>query len=223
MPLNLIQIQGYSPTAAGAALLPFILILFLLSRWSGGLVRRYGAKLPLVIGPLVAAIGFALFAVPAVGADYWSKFFPAFVVLGLGMAISVTPLTTTVMNAVPGNRVGIASGINNAISRAAGLLAIAVFGIVMLQVFNHALDRHLTKIDISTSARQSLDDQRINLAAATLPNEIAPATRDAVRNAIDESFVAGFRRVMLVGAVLALASGITSWLLINGRKRTCRS
>jgi len=223
VPLNLIQIQGYSPTAAGAALLPFILILFLLSRWSGGLVRRYGAKLPLVIGPLVAAIGFALFAVPAVGADYWSKFFPAFVVLGLGMAISVAPLTTTVMNAVPGNRVGIASGINNAISRAAGLLAIAVFGIVMLQVFNHALDRHLTKIDISTSARQSLDDQRINLAAATPPNEIAPATRDAVRNAIDESFVAGFRRVMLVGAVLALASGITSWLLINGRKRTCRS
>lgn len=219
LPLNLIQVQRFSPTAAGAVLLPFVLIMFLLSRWSGGLVQRYGAKLPLIIGPIIAAIGFALFIVPGVNADYWSKFFPATVVLGIGMAVSVAPLTTTVMNAVPRNRVGVASGINNAVSRAAGLLAIAVFGIVMLNVFNRSLDVQLSKIDIPAMARQSLDHQRINLAAASLPQEISPATRELLRKAIDESFVRGFRRVMLVGSVLSGAGAIASLLFISVRPK----
>src|SRR5438034_1261991 len=216
LPLNLIQVQGYTATAAGAALLPFILIMFFLSRWSGGLVARYGAKLPLVVGPIVAAVGFALFAVPGVQAGYWSQFFPAVVVLGLGMAVSVAPLTTTVMNAVPANRVGIASGINNAISRTAALLAIAALGIVMLHVFSRSIDSRLSRLEVSPEVRHSLDDQRISLAATTIPQDIGPPTRQVLKEAINESFVEGFRRVMLVGAALALASGITALLLING-------
>jgi EmrB/QacA subfamily drug resistance transporter len=222
LPLNLIQVQGYTATAAGAALLPFILIMFLLSRWSGGLVDRYGAKRPLIIGPIVAAIGFALFAVPGVGAGYWATFFPATVVLGLGMAISVAPLTTAVMNAVPANRVGIASGINNAVSRAAGLLAIAVLGIVMLNAFNRSLDRHLSSVELPAALRQSVEDQRIKLAAIALPEDAAPTQRRMVRQAVDQSFVNGFRRVMLIGAALALASGVASLVLIGSRTHSSR-
>ncbi len=222
LPLNLIQVQGYTATAAGAALLPFILLMFFLSRWSGGLVDRYGAKRPLIIGPIVAAVGFALFAVPGVGAGYWTKFFPATVVLGLGMAVSVAPLTTAVMNAVPENRVGIASGINNAVSRAAGLLAIAVLGIVMLDAFNRSLDRSLSSVTLPAALRQSVEDQQIKLAAIELPKDVAPAQREVVRQAIDKSFVAGFRRVMLIGSALALASGIASLTFIGGRNRASR-
>jgi len=220
LPLNLIQVQGYAATAAGAALLPFILMMFRLSRRSGGLVNRYGAKLPLVLGPIMAGVGLALFTVPGVGADYWSKFLPAIVVLALGMSSIVAPLTNTVMNSVPENRVGVASGINNAISRAAGLLAIAVLGIVILHVFNRALDRHLFALKLPASVEHSLEEQRINLAAATLPEEIAPPRREILKQAINESFIEGFRCVMFIGAGLAIASAISSFLLISGTAKS---
>lgn len=219
LPLNLIQVQGYTATAAGAALLPFIIIIFLLSPWAGGLVHRFGAKLPLVVGPMIASIGFTLFVIPGVGGSYWHTFFPAIVVLGLGMAMSVAPLTTTVMNAVAESRVGIASGINNAVSRAAGLLAIAALGIVMLHTFNRSLDQRLLAIGLPPEVQRSIDSQRINMAAAKLPDEIPPPTRSLLRQAIDESFVKGFRRVMLIGAVLALASALSAWLLIDGKQK----
>src|SRR4051812_23210704 len=131
LPPTLIQGQGLSAAAAGAALLPFIAIMFVLSRWAGGLVARRGARGPLVVGSLVAAGGFALLALPGTDASYWTGFLPGIAVLGLGMAITVAPLTTTVMNAVPEDAVGVASGVNNALSRVAGVLAIAVFRAVM--------------------------------------------------------------------------------------------
>jgi len=214
-PLNLIQVQHYSPTAAGAATLPFILIMFGLSRWSGGLVKRYGSRVPLVLGPIVAGAGFALFVRAGVGSNYWLTFFPATVVLGLGMAISVAPLTTTVMNSVKANRAGVASGINNAVSRTAGLLAIAVLGLVMFHAFNNCLDQRLDRMSVQTEVRKALDNQRMKLAAAEMPATLDEATKAAIKDAIDECFVSGFRRVMICGAGLALASSLMAWLIIR--------
>ena len=215
LPLNLIQVQGYSATAAGAATLPFILIMFGLSRWSGGLVKSFGSRIPLTIGPIVAAGGFALFIRPGLGGSYWTTFFPAVIVLGLGMAISVAPLTTTVMNSVSESRAGVASGINNAVSRTAGLLAIAVLGLIMFHAFNRCLDDRLAKIKVAPEVRAALDTQRFRLAAAEVPQTTDEPTRLTIDQAIDECFVSGFRRVMMVGAALALASSLTAWLVIR--------
>lgn len=217
LPLNLIQVQKYSATAAGAASLPFILIMFGLSRWSGGLVKRYGSRLPLVIGPSVAGIGFALFIRPGVGASYWTGFFPAIIVLGVGMAISVAPLTTTVMNSVKSSHAGVASGVNNAVSRTAGLLAIAVFGLIMFHAFNSCLDKRMERIPVAPDILQALNEQRTKLAAAEIPATVNEETRSVFKQAIDECFVKGFQRVMLTGAGLAFASSLIAWGAIRDK------
>jgi EmrB/QacA subfamily drug resistance transporter len=216
-PLDLIQVQGYSATAAGAAAVPFILLLFVLSRWSGGLVARYGPRLPLIVGPLVAAVGFVLFAVPAVGGSYWSTFFPGFLVLGLGMAFSVAPLTTVVMNAVDQDRAGTASGINNAVARIAGLLAIAVLGIVMVNSFSGHLDRSLARLPLRAEMMKDLKSNYVRLAALEIPAGLDPNTSSAIKAAVDQAFIHGFRLVMLICAALSIASAACSWLLIASK------
>lgn len=219
-PLNLIQVQGYSATAAGAATLPLILLVFLLSRWSGGLVERYGARRPLVIGPIIAACGLALFALPSVGGSYWTTYFPAVVVLGLGMAVSVAPLTTTVMNAVGQAQAGVASGINNAVSRLAAVLAIAVFAIVMLATFNRHLENRLLAFNLPPEVIQQLEEQRMRLAAAEVREGIDIDVRAGIKRLVNESFVAGYRVVMLIASGLALASAVCAWLIIEDRTIT---
>jgi len=218
-PLNLVQVQGYSATAAGAAFLPFILLMALLSRWSGGLVDRYGAKPPLIAGPLVAAVGFALFAVPSAGGSYWLTFFPAIVVLGLGMAISVAPLTTVVMNSVNAAFEGAASGINNAASRVSVVVAIALFGVIFALPFNASLDRKLARAQAPPAVVAAVEQQRSKLAAIELPANIDDGVKAAVRYAIAQAFIDAFRVIMIIAALLAAASAVIAGGLIESRGR----
>jgi predicted MFS family arabinose efflux permease len=215
-PLNLIQVQGYSPTAAGIAIIPFILLMFLLSRWAGGLVGRYGPSGPLMVGPLIASIGFALFSVPTVGDSYWKAFFPAIIVLGFGMAVTVAPLTTVVMNSVREDRAGTASGINNAVARVAGVLAIAVVGIVMVKAFSFRLDRSLAGLSLPSYIRQEVQANEIKLAGLQLPSGLDATANAAIKASVREAFVYGFRIVMSICAGLSLASAAVAWLMIPG-------
>lgn len=219
LPLNLIQVQHYSATAAGATMMPFIVLMFVLSRWSGGLVSRYGARLPLTVGPLIAACGYALFVRSSIGGNYWLEFFPPVALLGLGMAISVAPLTTVVMNSVSQNRAGVASGVNNAVARSAGLVAIAVFGIVMLHVFKDQLNRRLGESHLPSPVAESVQQESNKLAAITVPDAEDQGTRERLRQAIDESFISGFRAVMAGGAILAIAGALTALVLVGTATR----
>jgi EmrB/QacA subfamily drug resistance transporter len=213
VPLNLIQVQHYSATGAGAALLPFPILMFLLSRWSGGLVARVGSRLPLTIGPIVAAVGLALYARPGLEGSYWTTFFPAVAVLGLGMTIVVAPLTTTAMSAVEMQHAGVASGVNNAVARVAGLIAIAVFGIMLVRTFDARVNAALDRLQLSAPGRAAVERELPRLAGAEIAAPLQEAERGAVRRAIDESFVSAFRQVMAAAAAAALAAAVAGALI----------
>ena len=207
LPFTLMQVGGYSATAAGLALLPFVLVMSLLSRWAGGLVSRYGARLLLVVGPLLTALGFVWLALP-LGESYWWSIFPGMVVLGVGMGVTVPPLTTTVLNAVEQRHAGIASGVNNAVTRVAGLLAIALLSLLVATVFTHELEQRLEQLEVPAAVRTEVLAQRASLAA--LPVPAAVPDRPALERAIAEAYLTGYRLALLSGALLALAGAVVA-------------
>jgi hypothetical protein len=220
LPFNLMQVQGYSATEAGAAFLPFTILVGGLSRWAGGLVDRVGARVPLVGGPLVAGLGFGLLAWPAIGGSYWTTYFPGLAVAGLGMAVSVAPLTTVVMNAAGDENAGVASGVNNAAARVAGVLAIAVLGTVAVGLFSTALDARLATVDAPAAVEEAVWAARHDLAGLTIPSEAEPATRERLTAVVDRSYVWSFRWIMGIAAALGVGSALCAGLTIPGTLAT---
>ncbi len=215
VPFNLINVQGYTPTAAGAALLPMILLMFFSSRWSGGLVARIGARIPLTLGAIIAACGFVLFAFTGVGGSYWTTFFPAVTVLGIGTSLFVAPLTTTVMNSVDASHAGSGSGINNAVSRVAGLLSVAVLGIVLVSASHDALGSAERGVPLSQQTKAAIEADSL-LSGHAPDRGIPPAERRAAQHVVNVAYTAGFRDVMLICAALSLGAAALAFVLLRG-------
>lgn len=213
LPYALIDAQGYAPSAAGAALLPFILLQFGLSRWSGGLSARIGVRTPLLIGAAFSAVAYVAFALPGIGGSYWSTYFPAALLLGIGGAFFIAPLTTAVFDASDPALAGTASAINNAIARTAGLIAIALFGIALATVFGHTFDRRMAALDLGAPARAAVAAQRAVLLAGTVPDAIPAAARAPVRAVVRAAYLDGFRAVMVLSASVCVAAGLVALLL----------
>jgi MFS family permease len=215
LPFLLIQVHGFSATLAGATFLPFTIIMAVLSRWSGGLIDRFGARLPLMIGPAIAALGFALLATLGITSSYATLLVPM-IVLGLGMAVTVAPLTTSVINAVPERQAGTASGINNAVASLASLLAVAILGAIALEVHNHMLDQRLGAQPLSAEARQAVTAARGKFAVdmGTVQGEDRKTAEAVVRASLGESIAL----VMWLAAALALAASICAALTIRPQR-----
>ncbi|WP_232077958.1 MFS transporter [Burkholderia sp. THE68] len=207
LPFTLIRAYGYSATEAGAAVLPMPLIIGVLSRFTGGLTGRFGARALLVAGPCVAGLGFAMLALPFAARGYWAGFFPALIVLGIGLTITVAPLTTTVMASVPGERAGVASGVNNAVARVASLLAIAVLGIVFVWSHDAALSARLDRLHLPHPDARSLEAQAPPSASST---PLARAQADAIADAL--------RAVALLSAACAFAAAGVAAVTISRKK-----
>lgn len=226
LPFDLIQVHGYSATLAGAVFLPFTIIMGVLSRWSGGLLDRVGARVPLIAGPTIAAVGFALFALSGPSTSYWSGFLAPIAIIGLGMAVTVAPLTTTVINAVPGHQTGVASGINNAVASVATLLAIAIFGAVTLNGFDRALDRDLQTPALSSSVRQVIESARGKFVIDPSLTTSLGADRPLAEAVVKESLAEGIGIAMLLAAALALASAAAAAFTVRpseGRQIAARA
>ena len=215
LPFALIQVYGYSATMAGATVLPIIIIMFVLSRWAGGLTDKYGAKLPLVAGTVTGGLGYVSLALFHGDGSYFTTFFPGVALLGLGLALSVAPLTTAAMNAVNVKWSGTASGINNAVSRMAGLIAIAVFGIVILHAFNVSLDRELDRAQVAPEVREMLAGERIKMAGAEIPPAVGPETRAVLSTMVKHSYVTGFDLVIYMAAALSFLAALVTWFTIR--------
>jgi MFS family permease len=217
LPFEMIQIDGYSPTAAGFSFLPFVMFIFLLSPISGGLVRKIGARIPLVVGPLLTAGGLIVLGLSAGHGSYWTAYLPAIVMMGIGMAMAVAPLTTVVMESVDADRMGAASGVNNAISRVAGMLAIAGLGMLMLNVFSAHLDQNLSALALPPGVHAAVYAGRFALAATSAPAGAGASVQAAVHGAVIGAFQSAFRSMMFTCAGLAAFGALIAGLTIDPR------
>jgi EmrB/QacA subfamily drug resistance transporter len=216
--LNLIQAQSYPERFAGFASLPLSILLILFSQRAGKLASQIGPRIPLTVGSIITGIGFALLAFPGVTdgpSDYWTTFFPGMIGIGVGMSLVVAPLSTAVMSSVPQHSSGTASGINNAASRTAGVLPIAMIGGVVLLQVQGTLNNRTAALGLNDEAQAAIMAQASELGNVQVPDGVSAELVPDVQFAIRQAFVDVFRTAAWIGAGLAWLSAIFSWFMMR--------
>lgn len=206
VPFRLMQVQDFEPLQAGFALLPFVIVVSLLSRWAGKLSDRLGPRPPLMAGACLAGIGFLLLTLPDSSSSYLTGFLPGLAAIGLGMGTCIAPVTVAALNAAGPEHVGIASAINNMAARTGGLIAIACFGLILAACFKMLLEPRLLALGLSPDILHALELERGKLAAAQIPPGLSAEQHEAVLQAIKVAFVGGYRWVMATASLMAFAS-----------------
>ena len=216
--LNLVQVQGYSQLQSGLTFLPFTILMVLLTRLSGSMSDKYGPRWFLILGPATAGCGLLLLSFikqTAGPSAYWNTFFPGIVAFGLGMSITVSPLTTAVMGAVNDRFSGIASGVNNAMTRIASVFANAIFGAIAVLLFSTALTLQIQKLPIKDEIKQEIMKQSVNFGNAKIPDDLSTANQTVIRNSYHISFIYAYGIIMKICAALAFISAIMTIIFIK--------
>jgi len=218
VPINLITIQGYSEVKVGLAMLPFIIFIASISPVMGNYVDRNGVRTPLIVGPIITSIGFYMFSTYGITsgpADYWQTFFISFVLLGIGMGITVAPLTTAVMGAVSENNSGIASGINNTVARAAGVLAIALIGAFVLFSFKESIEEGIGLLDMADELKIEIMLEAANFSAAKVPVGLTGNNVGLVEQLLKDSFIGAFNRAVYIASMLTFLGALMAFIFIK--------
>lgn len=215
--LNLQQIQGFSPSATGLALLPPILLITFLSGPAGKLSDKIGPRLPMIVGPFIVAVGMALMALAPTYINYYVHFLPGLILFGAGMALVIAPLTKSALGTHQ-ELSGITSGFNNTVSRVAGLLAVAILGVFMITMFSNSIERGVTKLSMAEEEKQFVISQKYKLGAIVLENGFDENSREAIENEIAKSFTGGFRLIMWINALLAFLGAIIAVFTICAKR-----
>jgi len=223
--LNMVQLQGYSQFQSGLTFLPFTVLMISIARVSGSLADKYGPRLFLIAGPCVAGAGLFLLSLvkETKGAsDYWTTFFPGIVGLGLGMSITVAPLTAAVMGSVSDHLSGTASGVNNAISRIAGVFANAIFGALAVLFFAGAVQKEIAELPLTPIQKEAVIAQTVNLGDAVMPADIAADQQAVIRKVYRDGFITAYGNILRLCAGLGFIGGGMAFLLIRNKPRAAQ-
>jgi Na+/melibiose symporter-like transporter len=217
--LFLQQVAGYDALEAGLATLPTTAVMFVLSKRFGALADRHGPRAFMGGGPLLAAAGLLLFARMPADVDYVADVLPGLMAFSLGLAMTVAPLTATVLSDADESNAGIASGVNNAIARVAGLVAIAAIGAVVAASFSSSIDDSLAGRPLGPAARSSVESAKERTMSRADTSGMPPGQARAVAGAVEDASVTAFHKAMLIAAALVALGGVLAAAgIVNPRR-----
>lgn len=220
--LNIIQVQGYSQLQAGLTFLPFSFTMILLARKMGSLSDRFGFRKFLIIGPMLTGFGMlwlAMIGLTDGPQDYWSTFFPPFMLFAIGMSITVVPLTTAVMNCVDESKSGIASGINNSVTRISGTFINAVLGAVAILLFTNYSMGEFELLGLSDEMKDSLQIEATKLGEARASLSYTNDVQAKVNTIFQWGFITTYKWVGMLSAALAFLSAGIAFFMVEEKQR----